>query len=235
MRFCLLIGIVWTTLAVLSPASLQAGELAFADEKGEAGDKVKDHGEKKADHGTGGHGEKKDDLFLGSLDLALWTIVVFLVLLAVLYKFAWPHVAEGLDRREAAIAADREEARLAKEEATRAREELKAQMARANEEIRQMIEKARHDAEVVAAEQLAKGKEEMQRERERLNRELQTSSDQALQAIWDQAAQLATLVSAKTIRRHLTPEDHGQLVDEALGEFRAAAEERKRDYLSART
>ena len=33
-------------------------------------------------------------------DLALWTAVVFLLLLAVLWKFAWGPLAEGLDKRE---------------------------------------------------------------------------------------------------------------------------------------
>ena len=37
-------------------------------------------------------------------DLALWTAVVFLVLLAVLWKFAWKPLAKGLDNREKLIA-----------------------------------------------------------------------------------------------------------------------------------
>jgi len=177
---------------------------------------------------------EKMDLFKGWLDLTIWTIVVFLVLFFVLSKFAWPQIAEGLDRREANIALAKEEADAAKAEATRLREQLQAEMARAHEQVRQMIEKARVDAEAAAAEQLAKGKADLQVERERLNRELTTSRDQALQEIWNQAAQVATLISSKVIKRNLTPEDHRELVDEALGEFRAAAEERNRDYLGTR-
>src|SRR5687768_5304918 len=37
-------------------------------------------------------------------DLAIWTAVVFLVLLAVLGKFAWPPVAKALEERERRIA-----------------------------------------------------------------------------------------------------------------------------------
>ena len=37
-------------------------------------------------------------------DLAIWTAVVFLVLLAILWKFAWGPIAEGLDKREQEIA-----------------------------------------------------------------------------------------------------------------------------------
>src|SRR5579884_4000000 len=112
MRFWLLIGIVWTTLAVLLPAPVRAGDLALAED--EAGEHKGAGGE--AGHDKGGHGGHKErspyhveeGLFKGSVDLALWTIVIFLVLIFVLRQFAWKHIAEGLDRREASIARDRE-------------------------------------------------------------------------------------------------------------------------------
>ena len=37
-------------------------------------------------------------------DLAIWTGIVFLVLLLVLWKFAWGPIASGLDQREQAVA-----------------------------------------------------------------------------------------------------------------------------------
>ena len=44
--------------------------------------------------------------------------------------------------------------------------------------------------------------------------------------VWDQAAQLATLISAKVIGRALTEEDHRRLLDESLVEMREASERR---------
>src|SRR5262245_10606562 len=109
MRFWLLIGVVWATLAVLCPAPLWAGDLAFAPEQEPGAGADKEHGEKKGGHAKEkGHAvdEHSEDsltniqkgLFKGSIDLALWSIVVFLVLMFVLGKFAWPHIAEGLER-----------------------------------------------------------------------------------------------------------------------------------------
>ena len=39
-------------------------------------------------------------------DLAIFSLVVFLLLLAILLRFAWGPIVEGLDKREAAVAAN---------------------------------------------------------------------------------------------------------------------------------
>ena len=44
--------------------------------------------------------------------------------------------------------------------------------------------------------------------------------DQAIKELWEQAAQLATLISAKALGRSLTQEDHHRLLDEAMAEMR---------------
>jgi F-type H+-transporting ATPase subunit b len=218
MRLRLVIGIVLTALAVSSPswAWADGAPWGFGSDPGLETESHKGH------------------LFKGTLDLAIWTVVVFLVLLFVLRKFAWKPLLEGLDLREKSIHSAMEEAKSAREEAGRLRQDLQAEMNKASEKIRLMMEEARRNAEQLAADLMAKGKADLQAERERLNREVATSRDQALREIWEQAATLATLISAKTIRRHLSPDDHRQLLDEALVEFRQSAQERKQDYDSVR-
>jgi F0F1-type ATP synthase membrane subunit b/b' len=73
---------------------------------------------------------------------------------------------------------------------------------------------------------LNRARTEIQAERDRLRREIDLARDNALQDLWGQAARLATLVSAKAIRRHLTPADHERLVQEAVAEMGAGASRR---------
>ena len=54
--------------------------------------------------GEGGEGAAEINPLAFQQDLALWTAVVFLVLLAILWRFAWGPVAGGLDKRERQIA-----------------------------------------------------------------------------------------------------------------------------------
>jgi F-type H+-transporting ATPase subunit b len=185
------------------------------------------------DHAASGHdgkGEEPAGIPWGprALDLSIWTIVVFLVLLWVLSKYAWKPMIEGLDHRERAIAAAVEEAQRARDEAARLREQLQAEMNRASEKVRDMLDEARKEGQALREQLKADAHNEIQGERDRLHREIDLARDQALQQIWNQAAKLAATISTKAIRRQLTPEDHRQLVEEALADLRRAGTERQR-------
>jgi len=167
-------------------------------------------------------GEVEKDLFGWAMDLGIWTLVVFLLLLFILSKFAWRPMLQGLEHREKAIHAALQEAQAAREEAARLRTQFEEQMRKANDQSREILDETRRAAERTTAEMIADARKEIQTERERLQRELNFARDQALQEIRSQTAQLATLVSSKVIRRHLNADDHRQLVDEAMAELRQA-------------
>lgn len=216
MRSWFVIGIVWTVLAVASPAvSWAAGPAAGDDDAKRLG--------------------VEEGLFKGAAEVSLWTVLVFLVLMSVLRKYAWGPIREGLEKREQSIAHDKLEAEKAKAEAAELRASLQAEMAKANEQIRQMMDKARADAQQTAAEELARGKAELAAERDRVQRELRISTDDALRKIWDQSTQLATLISSKAVRKQLSEADHRALLEEALNEFKASAELRRDTLQSARS
>jgi F-type H+-transporting ATPase subunit b len=216
MRRCLPIILMLAALAVSSPAPLAA-----ADE----------HDKKHVDEKTLG---VETGLFKGAVELSVWTIVVFLLLLWVLHKYAWGPILSGLQQREESIARDKREAEHARREAAEARAKVEAEMARVNAEINQMISKARQDAAATASEELARGKVEVQAERDRLHREMNIEHDQALQDVWSKSVQLAALISSKAIGKHLSDADHRVLLDEALVEFRAAGQARVAEIQSAR-
>lgn len=220
MRSAILLAIV-ISLVAISPGQ------TWAADNGE--------GIKKVDSAFKAEEKQNLDLFKGAIDLSVYTIIVFLILFTLLRLFAWKPIMEGLDKREKDLAQGKIDADNAKKEAKELREKLEQQLAKANDEIRVMMDKARQDAQATAAEELARGKAELQAERERQQRELRVSSDAALKEIWQQAAQLATLISSKAIRKSLSMDEHRALLDEALKEFRAAATTRRSDIESART
>jgi F-type H+-transporting ATPase subunit b len=163
--------------------------------------------------------EREINILAISWDLGLWTVVVFVLLLLVLRKLAWKPMLEGLHRREATIREAMEEALRARDEAQRTRAELEKQMSGAEDKVRQILDEARHNAQQTTENMIAQARTEIQSERERLQREISMARDQALQQIWNQTANLATQISAKLLRRQLTPDDNRRLVDEALAEI----------------
>jgi F-type H+-transporting ATPase subunit b len=161
-----------------------------------------------------------DQLFVPPrLDLTIWTIVVFGALLWVLKKLAWKPMLEGLQGREARLRGALEEAQMARDDAHKLREQLQAEMLKIQDKMREMVDEARRDGQALKDRLVAEGKSEIQAESDRKRLEFQREAEQAKQALWNQTAQLATLVSAKVIGRSLSPDDHRGLVDEALSEL----------------
>jgi len=164
----------------------------------------------------------KSSIFYFRPDLAVWSIVVFLALFLILKKYAWGPILQGLQKREQNIRGALDEAQRAREEAQQLHDRLQQQLDHAGEKVREIMDNARKDGQRLTEEMVAKARGEIQTERDRLRREIETAKDQALQELWNQTAQLATLISAKTIRRQLTEADHRHLVDEALSELKQA-------------
>jgi F-type H+-transporting ATPase subunit b len=192
----------------------------------------------KTDDKAGGHAaphaEGPPDIFKWSIDLTIWTMVVFLLLLLILWRFAWKPILEALQGREKGIADAVEQARKDRDEAAALRQQLQTEMNNVAEKVRAMLEEGRRDVQHQRDEILAAARAEVQTEKERLRREIDTARDQALQDIWNKTVELATALSSTTVRRRLTPEDHRALVDEALNELGpAAAEWRRRGGQSA--
>lgn len=168
-------------------------------------------------------------------DLGLWTLVVFVLLLLILRRAAWGPMLEGLKRRESSIRGAIEEAQRTRDEASRLRDQFQRDVDKTHETVRDMLDEARRDAQHTKDEMLAAARADIQTERDRLRREIEMARDQALHEIWNQTARLATLVSAKAIRRELNQDDHRRLVDEAVAELRDASAEPKRQVASIRT
>lgn len=185
---------------------------------------------KKADDAATTKTEKphERDMFEKALDLGIWTLVVFLILVLVLRKYAWGPILEGLDKREKDIAAAVEDSRKAREEAAAARQSVAEEQARSSERAAQIVEKARRDAAELESKRKAEFDAEMAVEKERFYREKNMARDQAIKEMWTQSAQLATLISSKVIGRQMSPDDHRGLVDEALADMNRAFEERQK-------
>jgi F-type H+-transporting ATPase subunit b len=184
--------------------------------------------------GSHGAGEEPD-IFKPRFDLGIWSLIVFAVLLLVLRRLAWRPMLSGLQKREEFYHGRLEEARLAHEEAQRVQRELQIQLDRTQERVREIYDEARQQAQRTTDEMIAAARTEIQTERDRLRREIDMARDQALQELWNQAAQLATLISAKAIRRELNLEDHRRLVDEAIAELRPAGHQRQRELASVKS
>jgi len=175
------------------------------------------------DHGGGDPAGGTPNPLAIAFDTAFWAIVIFVGLLFVLRAKAWGPILEGLQKREETIRSSLEEAKKTRDEMAAMRAQFQKELAEAHQEIPKLMEEGRKKAEELANEMRTKAAADIQAERERLRHEVEMAKDQAIKQLWEQAAQLATLISAKAIGRALTEDDHRRLLDESLQEMTPAA------------
>ena len=151
-----------------------------------------------------------------SRDLAVWSFVVFLGLLALLTKFAWKPIMEGLEKREEGIARQIAETKAANEEAKRMLASYERRLAEASEEVRGMLDEARRDAEATKQAIVAEARKASEDERNRAKHEIQLAKDDALSQIAEKAGHLAVEVAGKFLRDKLGADDQARLVRESV-------------------
>jgi F-type H+-transporting ATPase subunit b len=152
-------------------------------------------------------------------DLALWTFVVFLILLGVLWKFAWGPIVAGLDKREQSIHDHIAAAERSHDEAKALLADYERKLTSAAEEVRGMLEEARRDAESTKLQILAEAKAGAEAERQRALRDVEAATDAALKQIAEQGANLAVDLAGKILGAKLNAADHDRLIADAVAKF----------------
>ena len=196
--------------------------LALACASGHAMAADAEHDGGHSDHiGHANSGPSLEDPSELKWDLAIWTTVVFLLLLAVLWKFAWGPIAAALDQREQGIHDQIAAAERANEEAKQNLANYEKKLAEASNEVREMIEEARRDADHTKQEIVAQAKSESAAERDRALREIETAKSGALKELAETSANLAVDLAGKIIQTKLNPADHSELIRKAIDGFPA--------------
>ena len=146
----------------------------------------------------------------------LVTIIVFIVLVIVLGKYAWAPILTGLKNREEKIRKDIADAEAARARAEATLRDYNAQLATAEQKVRDMLNKAATDAEKLAAQMRTHAQQEAEETKERALKDIEAAREQAVAQVYEQTADLATRVAEKILRRELKPEDQRDLVDRSL-------------------
>jgi F-type H+-transporting ATPase subunit b len=152
-------------------------------------------------------------------DLAIVTAIIFLVLLAVLWKFAWGPILEAIERREQTVADNLAEAQRSTEEARRLLAEHESTLAGAAAEVKHLLEQGRRDAERQKQQIIEEAHTAAQSEKQRALREIDAAKNAALQDLARSSVDTAVHLAGKIVQRELSAADHARLIGDALQEF----------------
>jgi F-type H+-transporting ATPase subunit b len=148
--------------------------------------------------------------------LYFWTITVFLILVALLRRFAWKPLLEALERRQDAIKKSLDEAKLARKELERLNDESAKLLAQARAEADAIISRTRADAVRAGDEMKQKARAEAENIVRHAEREIAMETSRAVQKVRQEAVDLSVEIASKILKRNVSKEDNERLIAETL-------------------
>jgi F-type H+-transporting ATPase subunit b len=148
--------------------------------------------------------------------LFIWTILTFLVLVALLGKFAWRPLLQALESRQESIRKSLDDAQKAKQELERLHAESAEIIRQSRVEADAIVTRSRGDAERLREEMKQKARAEADAIVKNAERQIQLETGRAIQQIRREAVDLSVMIASKLIQRNLTKEDNERLIEEAL-------------------
>jgi len=158
--------------------------------------------------------------------LIIWTLLVFVILLALLWKFAYPSIVRSVEERERRIQKQLEDAEKVNAEAQRLLEEHKKQIAAARHEAQDILAKAKTVSQKERETLLAKAREEYDGLLNRARKDIEAEKDKAILALRREAVELSIAAASRVIEANLDTDANRKLVTEFL-ESLGKAEKKK--------
>ncbi|HVZ20307.1 MAG TPA: F0F1 ATP synthase subunit B [Vicinamibacterales bacterium] len=161
--------------------------------------------------------------FAGNVGNALWTLIIFVIVVVVLGKFAWGPLLSLLQQREDFIHKSLSDAKRDRDEAEARLRDYAAKLQSAQAEAVGIVEEARRDAERLRGELRERAKAEADTILKNAERQIELQTTRALQQIRREAVDLSVTIASKLLQRNITKEDNEKLIDDALRQIESSS------------
>ena len=168
-----------------------------------------------AEEGSGG----ANNPFAGDIGNALWTLVIFALVLVVLGKFAWGPILKALQSREDFIRESLEKAQADRQEAEARLKEYLDKINNARAEATAIVDEGRRDAEAVKHRIEEDARAEAEKAVARGKHEIELATQTAVKELYATSAKLATELAGRILSREIKPQDHERLIAQAIEEL----------------
>jgi F-type H+-transporting ATPase subunit b len=152
-----------------------------------------------------------------NLGLMIWTVLIFVLVLVALAKFAWPNIIGAVEKREehirellAAAERDRAEAASLADEQRRLVDETRAR-------VQEALNESRSTGEKMRAEALEQARREHDDLLTRARAEIAAERAAVLEQVRREAVDVAIAAAERLVRKNLDSDDNRRLVTEYLG------------------
>jgi F-type H+-transporting ATPase subunit b len=165
-----------------------------------------------AEHATPGNTNLLDP----KVGLMFWTLIIFVLLLIVLSKYAYKPLLSAVEAREAALEKALSDAKRDRDQAATLLAEQQKALAETRADVQKVMADGRAAADSMRSEMLDKVKSEGADMLERTRREMQAEKEKAVAELRREAVDLAIAGASKVIGRNLDSTTDRSLVESFL-------------------
>ena len=156
------------------------------------------------------------DLLAPATGVMAWTLVIFLLLLFVLSKYAFKPLFAAVEAREKALEDAIEGAKRDRAETEQALAQQRAQLEAARNEAQQIIAESRATAEKMRTDLLAQTKQQQEEMIEQARRTIEGEKSAAIADLRREAVDLAIAGASRVIEQNLDSTGNRQIVESFL-------------------
>jgi F-type H+-transporting ATPase subunit b len=161
--------------------------------------------------------------FAGNVGNALWTLIIFVIVVVILGKFAWGPVLSLLKEREEFIHKSLADAKRDRDEAEARLKDYAAKLQSSQAEASAIVERAHQDAGRLRDDLRERAKSEADAMIKKAQVEIESQTAQAVRQIRQEAVEMSVTIASKLLQRNVTKEDNDKLIADALKEIESAS------------
>jgi F-type H+-transporting ATPase subunit b len=148
--------------------------------------------------------------------LIIWTMITFVLVMIVLWLFAWKPIATALDSRNTRIEDDLKKSEDLRKEAESLLKGYESRIDSAHKEVADMLDSARKDAESAKARILAEAQKEASAQRDRATHDIDQIRLKAVKEIQDLAVDISIQLLSRVMKGGLKESEHREIVLQEL-------------------
>lgn len=161
------------------------------------------------------------DLLKVSPGLVFWTAVTFIVVLVVLWLFAWKPILSGLDARNEKIQDDLDSSRKLREQAEAMMSDYKKNLDASKDQALQIIDEGKKDAESIRQRILTDAKKEAEEIHDRAVADISQAKTKAIKELEKEVVDISVAIISKILSRDVSKEDHRNIILKELDQLKA--------------
>lgn len=148
--------------------------------------------------------------------LMFWTLIVFIVVLFVLTRFAFGPITRAVEARERALQEAIEAAQRDRAAAAELLEQQRRQLDASRGEAQKLIAEGRQMGEQMRAELLEQTHQQQREILDRARQEIESEKEKAIHQLRKEAVELALAAASKVVEKNLDDQTNRKLVDDFL-------------------